>query len=120
MAGTVKLYVPPDELDEEMACGVRVTCAELAGSAVAVTEGLAAVECRWVCEADGDELGVSVRADVGAPARADDDPLTAAADGAAGGVDPLVPHAARPTPPMATAMITAGIRHVRMLVPSVK
>jgi hypothetical protein len=110
MLGTVKLCVPELVLVEEL-----VACGELFGraEAVAVTEGLAAAECRCVgeVEGDGDDVGVPVSAD---------DPLVAAADGIAGGFDPLAPHALRPAPQMTAAMITAGTRHILMLLPSDK
>ena len=114
----MKLCVPDDELLEELECGVGLACGVLVWC-VGLTDGAAVAECRWVGEADGDGLGVSVSPDVGeapfVPARALADPPVAAADGRTGGVDPLVPHAAKPTPPMTTAMITAGIRRVPML-----
>lgn len=95
-----------------------VGCGEL-GCEVAVTEGEAA-ECVCVCEAAGvGDPGVLASADVGAAAGAVDeaaDPLVTPADGMAEG-DPLAPHAVRPTPPMTTAMITAGTRHILMLQP---
>jgi hypothetical protein len=118
MLGTVKLCVPElEELDEEL-----VGCAEVVGCAVAVTDGLTAAECTMVGEADGvgDDAGSLVSADVGAspgePAKAADEPVGApTADAAAEGLDELPPQAARPTPAMATAMITAGTRHRFML-----
>jgi hypothetical protein len=45
-------------------------------------------------------------------------PLGPAADAAAEGFDPLAPHALRPAPQMTAAMITAGTRHILMLLPS--
>jgi hypothetical protein len=122
MLGTVKSCVPELVLVEEL-----VACGELFGlaEAVAVTEGLAAAECTCVGEADGvgDDVGVLVSADVGdppdGPAKAAD-PLGAAADEVAEGVDPLAPHALRPAPQMTAAMITAGTRHILMLLPSGK
>ena len=121
MAGTVKLWVPEvAPVGELVACGELVGCAE----AVAVTEGSAAAERLCVGEADGvrDDPGVPVSADVGdAPGTAPEaaaDPLVAAADATPGGTDPLAAHAVRPAPPMTTAMITAGTRHVLMLQPS--
>jgi len=115
----VKLCVPDDELLEELECGVGLACGVLVWCVEGLRDGAAVAECRWVGEADGDGLGVSVSPDVGeapfVPARAPADPPVAAADGSTGGVDPLVPHAAKPTPPMTTAMITAGIRRVPML-----
>lgn len=108
MLGTVKSCVP--ELEELVAC------------AVAVTDGLAEAECTIVGEADGvgDDTGALVSADVGGspgePAKAADESVGApTADAAAEGLDELPPHAARPTPAMATAMITAGARHRFML-----
>ena len=116
----MKLCVPELVLVEEL-----VACGELFGLAEAVAEGLAAAECRCVgeVEAVGDDVGVLVSADVGDPpdgaAKAVADPLVAA-DGMAGGVDPLAPHALRPAPQMTAPMITAGTRHILMLLPSGK
>jgi hypothetical protein len=121
MLGTVKSCVPELVLvDELVACGELFGVAE----AVAVTEGLAAAECRCVGEADGVGDEVAVTAAVGdppdGPARAVGDPPAAAADGTAEGFDPLAPHALRPAPQMTAAMITAGTRHILMLLPSGK
>jgi hypothetical protein len=117
MAGTVKLCVPELVLVEELVCG------ELFGrtEAVAVTEGLAARACVGESVAVGDDAGVSVSADVGDAAGAEvKAPLDPAADPAAEGFDPLAPHALRPAPQMTAAMITAGTRHILMLLPSRK
>jgi hypothetical protein len=127
MAGTVKSCVPEPELVvwELVGCGELVACGELV-ERVAVTEGTAAGEWRWVAEAAGvgDDVGVLVSADVGdspaVPARAPADPPVAAADAMAEGVDPLVPQALKPAPPMTTAMITAGTPYILMLQPSGK
>jgi hypothetical protein len=127
MAGTVKLCVPELVLVGELvACGEVVACGDLFGrtEAVAVTEGLAAAECLCVGEVAGAgaDPGASVSADVGdAPgvaAKAAPEPPEAAADTAAEGFDPLAAHAVRPAPPMTTAMITAGTRHILMLLSS--
>jgi hypothetical protein len=120
MAGTVKLCVPELVLGEEL-----VVLGELFGRvAVAVTEGLAAGMCVGESAGVGDDAGVAVSADVGdAPgvvAEAAADPLGAAADPAAEGFDPLAPHALRPAPQMTAATITAGTRHILMLLPSDK
>src|SRR5580704_4811563 len=121
MAGTVKLCVPEPVLGEEL-----VALGELFGrvEAVAVTEGLAAGACVGESAGVGDDAGVPVSADVGdAPgvvAEAAADPLGAAADPAAEGFDPLAPHALRPAPQMTAATITAGTRHILMLLPSGK
>jgi hypothetical protein len=118
MLGTVKLCVPELVLVEEL-----VARGELFGLADAVTERLAAADCRCVGEADGvgDDVGVLVSADVGAaPDGLAADPLVTAAEGSAEGVDPLAPHALRPAPQMTAAMITAGTRHILMLLPSGK
>jgi hypothetical protein len=114
MLGTVKSCVPEleelEELDEEL-----VACA------VAVTDGSTAAECTVVGEADGvgDDTGALASAEVGSPgepAKAADEPVgSPTADAAAEGLDEPPPHAARPTPAMATAMITAGARHRFML-----
>jgi hypothetical protein len=122
MAGTVKLCVPELVVLELVGCGELVACADFVerAEAVAVTEGSAAGECLCVAEAAGvgDDAGVLVSADVGdapgVPVKAAADPPVAA-DPTAEGADPLAPHAARPTPPMTTAMITAGTRHILML-----
>lgn len=121
MLGTVKLCVPP----ELVLVGELVGCGDLFGLAEAVTEGLAAAECTCVGELAGvgDDVGVSVSADVGDPPGVpveDVDPLGAAADPAAAGIDVLPPHALTPAPQMTAAMITAGTRHILMLLPSVK
>ena len=116
MLGTVKLCVP--ELvfvGELVARGELFGCAE----AVAVTEGLAAVERTSVGESAGvaDDVGVPASADVGdAPGVA----AKAVADAAAEGFDPLAPHALSPAPQMTAATITAGTRHILMLLPSDK
>ena len=111
MAGTVKLCVPDAALVGELvACEELFGCAE----AVAVPEESAAAERLCLGESDGvgDESGVPVSADVGdAPGTAPE----ATADGAAGGADPLAAHAVRPAPPMTAAMITAGTRHIIMM-----
>jgi hypothetical protein len=126
MAGTVKLCVPElVSAGELVACGEVVACGELVGrtEAMAVTEGLAAAECMCVGEVAGvgDDPGVWVSADVGgdpgvADKAADEPPEAAGAT--AEGFDPLAAHAVRPAPPMTAAMITAGTRHILMLLPS--
>ena len=91
---------------------------------MAVTEGLAAAECVCVGEVAGVGVdpGASVSADVGddpgAADKAAAEPPEAAADATAEGFDPLAAHAVRPAPPMTAAMITAGTRHILMLLPS--
>jgi hypothetical protein len=116
MAGTVKSCVP-----ELVFVGELVARGELFGlaEAVAVTERLAAAECRCVGEAVGveDAVGVPANADVGDPPGV---AAKAVADAAAEGFDPLAPHALRPAPQMTAATITAGTRHILMLLPSVK
>jgi hypothetical protein len=118
MLGTVKLCVP-----ELVFVGELDARGELFGRAEAVAEGLAAAERTCVGESAGvgDDVGVPVSADVGdAPAvEAKADPL-AAADPSAEKVDPLAPHALRPAPQMTAATITAGTRHILMLLPSDK
>jgi len=122
MAGTVKLCVP--ELvfvGELVARGEVVARGELFGrtEAMAVTEGLAAAECLCVGEVVGvgADPGASVSVDVGDDPDAADE---AAAEATAEGFDPLAAHAVRPAPPMTAAMITAGTRHILMLLPSGK
>ncbi len=123
MPGTVKLCVP-----ELVFVGELVACGELFGraEAVAVTEGSAAAERMCVGEVAGvgDDPGVPVSADVGdtpgVAAKPAADALVAAADATAGGFDSLAAHALRPAPQMTAAMITAGTRHILMLLPSGK
>jgi hypothetical protein len=118
MAGTVKLCVPELALVGELvARGEVVTCGELVGRAetVAVTEGLAAAECTCV----GEAVGVAdVGDDPGVAARAAVEPPEAGAEATVEESDPLAAHAVRPAPPMTAAMITAGTRHILMLLPS--
>ena len=87
---------------------------------MAVTEGLAAAECRCVGEVVG-VAGASVRADdgddLGAADKAAAEPPEAAAGATAEEFDPPAAHAVRPAPPMTAAMITAGTRHILMLLP---
>ena len=129
MAGTVKLPDPELAFVGELVLvgwGDAVACGELVGraEAVAVTEGSAAAE--RVCAGDvagaGDDVGVLASADVDDPGvaakAAAEPPPEAAADGTAEGLDPLAAHAVRPAPPMTAAMITAGTRHILMLLPS--
>jgi hypothetical protein len=113
MAGTVKLCVP-----ELVFVGEFFGRAE----AVAVTDGLAAAERTCVGESAGvgDDVGVPVSADVGDAPGVAAKAVVAAADGAAEGLDPLAPHALRPAPQMTAATITAGTRHILMLLPSAK
>lgn len=110
----MKVCVPELVLEEFVACG------EL-GRTEAVAEGLAAAECLRVGELAGvgDDVGVLVSAAVGDPPARADDPLGAAADGTEE-LDPLAPHALKPAPQITAAMITAGTRHILMLLPSVK
>jgi hypothetical protein len=122
MAGTVKLCVP-----ELVFVGEVVVCGEFFGrtEAMAVTEGLAAAECMCVGEVAGvgDDPGVWVSADVrGDPGVADKAAAEPpeAAGATAEGFDPVAAHAVRPAPPMTAAMITAGTRHILMLLPSAK
>lgn len=117
MLGTVKVCVPELVLEELVACG------ELGRTeAVAVAEGLAAAECLRVGELAGvgDDVGVLVNVAVGDPPARADDPLGAAAGGTVEELDPLAPHALKPAPQITAAMITAGTRHILMLLPSVK
>jgi hypothetical protein len=115
MLGTVKLCVP-----ELVFVGELVARGELFGraEAVAVTEGLAAAERTCVGEAVGvgDDVGVPVSADVGDAPGVE----AKAADPLAAGFAPLAPHALRPAPQMTAATITAGTRHILMLLPSDK
>ena len=121
MAGTVKFPVPEVVfVGELVACGVG----ELFG-AEAVAETVASAAAERLCVGElagvGDDAGVPVSADVGdPPAGAVGDPPAAADDGRVEGFDPPVPHAVRAAPPMTAAMITAGTRHILMLLPSDK
>jgi hypothetical protein len=114
MLGTVKLFVP-----ELVFVGELVARGELFGRAEAVAEGLAAVERTCVGESAGvgEDVGVPVSADVGDAPGVE---AKAAADPSAEGFDPLAPHALRPAPQMTAATITAGTRHILMLLPSDK
>jgi hypothetical protein len=102
----VKLPVPEPVLVEEV-----VGCGELVECSVAGVEG-ATAEWVCVCEADGveDDWGVPVYADVGAAPGV----VATVTDGVVDevDVDPLAAHALRPAPPITTAMITAGTRHI--------
>jgi hypothetical protein len=84
---------------------------------VAVTEGSAAAECVLVGEVVGvgDVAGVGVAAGVAWVVAA---ALVIVDDAAAAGFAGLAPHAVRPAPPMTAAMITAGTRHILILLPS--
>jgi hypothetical protein len=120
MAGTVKLCVP-----EVVFVGELVACGggELFGGAEAVAETVESAAAERLCVGEvagvGDDAGVPVSADVGdPPAGAVGDPPAAADGGRVEGFDPPVPHAVRAAPPMTAAMITAGTRHIPMLLPS--
>ena len=108
MAGTVKF--PEPVFVGEVAVEELVGCEAVAG-------GLVAAECVCVGEAAG--VGVPVYADVGAAPGAEivADPLVTDTDGTVEGFDPLPAHPARPAPPMTTATITAGTRHIPMVQP---
>ena len=119
MLGTVKVCVPELVLEELVARGELVGCAE----AVAVAERFGAAECLRVGELDGvgDDAGVLVNEAVGDPPARADDPLGAAAgDVVVEEFAPLAPHALKPAPQMTAAMITAGTPRILMLLPSVK
>jgi hypothetical protein len=113
MAGTVKLCVPElAPVGELVARGEDVPCGELVERAetVAVTEGLAECACA------GEVAGVAdVCDDPGVASRAAELPEAGAE--ATVEADPPAAHAVRPAPPMTTAMITAGTRHILMLLP---
>src|ERR1700733_7787676 len=109
MAGTVKSCVPEAVfVAEAFGLGEGVACGELS-ECVAVTEGSAAAECVFVGVGDGVSAGVGVAAAVATWLVAG--PLVAADTTGA----ELAPHAVRPAPPMTAAMITAGTRHILML-----
>ena len=96
---------------ELVACGGG----ELFGRAEAVAETVESAAAERLCVGEvagvGDDAGVPVSADVG-------DPPAAADDARVEGFDPPVAHAVRAAPPMTAAMITAGTRHIPMLIPS--
>jgi hypothetical protein len=112
MAGTVKLCAPELVPAGELAGGgVLFGYAEFFVFAEALVEGAAVAEFVPVDEAVGAP---------DAPDAADEavgEPPEAAPVAAAEGLDPLVPHAVRPAPPMTAAMITAGTRHILILLP---
>ena len=109
--GTVKSCVPGLVLDDGTLRGLAAACvvALVAGSGAALVAGSgaaleisAAAECVLAGDAvgDADDAGDAGVADADGVARA-----------AAAELDALDPQAARPAPPMATAMMTAGTRH---------
>jgi hypothetical protein len=121
--GTVKSCVPELVLDDGTLCGIAAGCvaARVAGSGAALVAGSgaaletsAAAECVLAGDAvgDADDAGV---ADTDAAGLADADAVARAA--AAAELDALDPQAARPAPPMATAMMTAGTRHFNIPYP---
>jgi hypothetical protein len=102
----------PEAVECEQLAVVLPECAELVALAEAECDALAPAEGLLDAVGDGDDDGVSVSELVG----------TAAAElvgavMAADELDALVPHALRPIPPMATAMMTAGTRHFNILDP---
>jgi len=101
----------PDTVECEQLAVVLpdVECAELVALAEAECDAFAEAEGLLDAVGDGDDDGVSVSEDVGAAA--------AVAVLAADELEALVPHALRPIPPMATAMMTAGTRHFNILDP---
>jgi hypothetical protein len=113
MAGTVKLCVPelPDEL-----FGVAVAFGGSVDVGAAVAVALAVAECVWLGEADADDDELAVSVGVGA---ADVPGMAVDAGAATDELEVLVPHAARPAPPMMTAIIAAGTRLFLMLQSSV-
>jgi hypothetical protein len=98
--------------------------------------GAEAVECAGVltvtgdvvtaaCVAGAEVAGVEGGPDAGdepaAVATAPTEPPEAGPDAAVDGVDPVPPHALRPTPPMtAAAMITTGTRRILMPLPFIE
>jgi hypothetical protein len=112
MAGTVKLCVPELAPAGELAGGGGAVGAEVFFACEeAMPDGSAAAECVLVDV--GDDAGApDAGADPDGAAEAVGEPPVAAV-----GLDPLA-HAVRPTPPMTAAMITAGTRHILMLLPS--
>ena len=104
----------PDAVECEQLAVVLpdVECAELVALAEAECDALAVAEGLLDAVGDGDDDGGSVIELVG----------TAAAElvgavMAADELDALVPHALRPIPPIATAMMTAGNRRFNILNP---
>ena len=94
-----ELTVPPDVELEWLAEDLEAEWVGAADVAGIVAEGV-------VASGDPDIADESAEADKSA-----DEPL----EGAAVGVVAPVPHAVRPIPIAATAMIPAGIRHILML-----
>jgi hypothetical protein len=101
-------------LDDGALVGIAAACvaALVAGSGAVLVAGSgaalevsAAAECVLAGDAVGDAGGSDDADDVGV---ADADAVVRAA---AAELDALDPQAARPAPPMATAMMTAGTRH---------
>lgn len=116
-AGTVKLCVPePPEVADLVGVADFVGVAVLVGRADLVAMGEA------LCVAAAEVAGVTEGADsVEGPDGEDGadkavaEPLAAADDAAVGEFPPSPAHAVRPVPATTTAMITAGIRHIRMV-----
>jgi hypothetical protein len=123
--GTVKSCVPELVLDDGTLCGIGAGCvaARVAGSGAALVAGSgaaletsAAAECVLAGDAvgDADDADAADVADTDAAGLADADAVTRAA---AAELDALDPQAARPAPPMATAMMTAGTRRFNIPYP---
>ena len=115
----MKLCVPELPPAAELVC-----VAGLVGRAecVAAAEGIVAAERLGVTEAAGVADGAGALGDpgvwdeTGAADNVPDEPPEGGADAAAE-FDPVPAHAVRPAPPTTTAMITAGTRHILMLLP---
>ena len=122
MAGTVKLCVPELVFVVRNSSFVDLFGAHGSHGGDGRISGTVRVGRRVAGVAD--DAGVFVSADVGDAPGVEDkaaaEPPEAAADATAEEFDPLAPHAVRPAPPMTAAMITAGTRHILMLLPSGK
>ena len=123
MAGTVNLCVPEapgvaDFVGVADLVGVAdfVGVADLVGRAdrVAMGEALCVAAAEVAGVTEGPDSVESPDGEDGAD-KAVAEPPVAADDAAVGEFPPNPPHAVRPVPVIATAMITAGIRHIRMV-----
>jgi hypothetical protein len=113
----------PGAVECEQLAVVLPECAELVALAEAECDAPALAEGLLDAVGDADDDGVSVSELVGTAAAElvgavmAADELDALVRAAAAELDALDPQAARPAPPMATAMMTAGTRHFNILDP---
>ena len=123
MAGTVKLCVPePPVVADFVGVADLVGVADFVGVAGLVERADLVAMGEALCVAAAEVAGVTEGADsVEGPDGEDGadnavaEPPAAADDAAVGGFPPNPAHAVRPVPAITTAMITAGIRHIRMV-----